>query len=302
MNLAIKEEMPSIFQTAVLAAEKILKKIGDTPWNEKMLLKSDDFLENEKYQRSLLSKIEFFTFERELTDTIEKLAALFPSQEKEKDSALEITDEEGSALEIMDEKQDTEEMEILFCRKGRKGSLIKIFLEVRKKPYRIPFELHLIPFPEHEIFLKTKTGTIAHTHENFTYHMLPPEEYLTFAFYEIIRELELSKDMSWYQEVYETLCRESVNGRKAWESLDRLLKEHPIPSLEKRLDTLVSYKDYGYMKKRWKSHCKCKKETYPQWEDVIALMIKFLSPIFEGVLKDEIFLGDWMPQLGRYLD
>ena len=31
-------------------------------------------------------------------------------------------------------------------------------------------------------------------------------------------------------------------------------------------------------------------------------MVKFLTPIFEGILKDEIFLGDWMPELGRYLD
>ena len=56
------------------------------------------------------------------------------------------------------------------------------------------------------------------------------------------------------------------------------------------------------MQKRWKSHCKRKKETYPQWEEVIGLSVAFLEPVFEGVLKDEVFLGDWMPQLGRYLD
>ena len=43
-------------------------------------------------------------------------------------------------------------------------------------------------------------------------------------------------------------------------------------------------------------------EPYPQWKEVIELLTAFFAPIFEGVLKDEVFLGDWMPELGRYLE
>ena len=193
-------------------------------------------------------------------------------------------------------------MQILYCRKSRIGSPVKIFLQIHKEPYRIPFELHLIPFPGHEVFPQKKSGTMIGTQENFTYQMFPPEEYLSLAFYEIIKDLELIKDMSWYKEVYEVLCKEPVDGRKVWENMNRLTREYPIPSFEKRLDTFSSYKDYGYMKRRWKSQSKRMMEPYPQWKEVIELLTAFFAPIFEGVLKDEVFLGDWMPELGRYLD
>lgn len=285
-----KEKKLSIYNTAIIAAEKILKTIGETPWNARMLLKSDAFLEDEKYQRVLLDKMEFFTPKEELSDTVEKLESLFSSFSESETAETE----EGTVEE--------QELKIQFRRKGRKGDFTKLFLEIQRTPYRIPFELHLIPFPAHEVLLQTKNGIVRQTQENYTYRMFPPEEYLTLAFYEIIKELELIKDMSWYHGVYDMLCMESVNGRKFWESLNHLIKEYPIPSLEKRMDTLKGYRDYGYMQKRWKSHCKRKKETYPQWEDVIGVSVKFLEPVFEGVLKDEVFLGDWMPQLARYLD
>lgn len=288
MDLDKKEEkMTSIYNTAIIAAEIILKNIGDAPWNSRMLLKTDDFLEDSKYQKVLLDKMEFFTPKEELMDTIAKLETMFQASGES---------EESINLE------ESEELRIIFCRKGRKGNPTKLFLEIYKAPYRIPFELHLIPFPDHEIFSQEKSGIVMQTQENFTYRTFPPEEYLTLAFYEIIKELELIKDMSWYHGVYDVLCKEPVNGRKFWESLNHLIRDYPIPSLEKRMETLNSYRNYPYMQKRWKSHCKRKKETYPQWEEVIGLSVAFLEPVFEGVLKDEVFLGDWMPQLGRYLD
>lgn len=277
----------SIYQTAILGAEEILRKIGAVPWNEKILLKDDTFLGNDKYQKMLLDRMEFFVPGEELADILKNLQELF----------LPLPEEQGT-----EEKQESEEMQIFFCKKGRRGNPTKVYLEICKEPYRIPFELHLISYMGHEIFPQKKMGASAGTGENFTYNMLPPEEYLTLAFYEIIKELELIKDLSWYKEVYEVLCKEPVQGRKVWESLNRLIKEYPIPSLDKRLETLVSYKNYGYMQKRWKNQSKRKKETYPQWEETITLIGAFLTPVFEGVVKDELFLGDWMPELGRYLD
>ena len=278
-----QEKVSSIYQVAISGAEEILRRTSSQPWNENILLKNDDFLQNKKYQKVLLDSLDFFTPEEELENIVENLEELFESQAEPIDS-------------------DTGEMQVLFCRKGNKDNPMKIFLEICKVPYRIPFEIHLISYPGHKIFPQKKTGIHEESKENFTYNMFPPEEYLALAFYEVIKDLELIVDMSWYKQIYETLCKESVVGRKVWESLNRLIKEYPIPSLDKRLDTLASYKDYGYMKKRWKSQSRRRRESYPRWEDVIALMVQFLMPIFEGVLKDEIFLGDWMPELGRYLD
>ncbi len=280
MNLDIsQDEVPSIYQTSILGAKEILKKIGNVSWNEKIMLKNDTFLENEKYQKVLLNKIEFFAPQEEMNEVAANIKELF-----------------------VPEAETEDEFEILFCKKVRRGDGLKISLEICRNPYRIPFDLHLIPYMGHEIFPQKKTVASMDAGESITYNMFPPEEYLVLAFYEIIKELELIKDLSWYKEVYEILCKEAVVGRKVWESMNRLVKEYPIPSMEKRLETLISYKDYGYMQKRWKNQSKREKETYPAWEDVIVRIEAFLAPIFQGVVEDEIFLGDWMPELGRYLD
>ncbi len=40
----------------------------------------------------------------------------------------------------------------------------------------------------------------------------------------------------------------------------------------------------------------------PEWSQVIELLVRFFTPIFDMVLRNELFIGDWMPQIGRYLD
>lgn len=278
-----QEEISSIYQVVILGAEEILSITGNQSWSQNMLLKSDDFLQNKKYQKVLLDSLQFFTPEEEIDNIISNLENLFAPLSESADA-------------------ESGEMQVLFCRRGSKDNPIKIYFEICKAPYRIPFEIHLIAYPGHKIFPQKKTAIHKRSEESFTYNMFPPEEYLALAFYEVIKDLELIVDMSWYKQIYETLCKESADGRKVWESLNRLIKEYPIPSLEKRLDTLAGYRDYGYMRKRWKSQSRRRRESYPRWEDVVSLMVKFLTPIFEGILKDEIFLGDWMPELGRYLD
>lgn len=282
-----QDNIPSIYRISILGAEEILRKIESSSWGGKILIKNDVFLGNEKYEKVLLNKIEFFAPKEEISEAAEAIKQMFLSkQESEK----------------RQESEEDQELQILFCKKGRKGNPLKIYLEICRDPYRIPFELHLISYMEHPFFPQEKTWKSTDGGESITYNIFPPEEYLAFAFYEIIKELELIKDMSWYKGVYEILCEEAVEGRKVWESLSRLMREYPIPSMEKRLDTLVSYKDYGYMQKRWKNQSKREKETYPEWEEVIIRTEAFLTPIFQGIMQDEIFLGDWMPELGRYLD
>lgn len=40
---------------------------------------------------------------------------------------------------------------------------------------------------------------------------------------------------------------------------------------------------------------------YPEWGQVIQLLVKFISPVVDATLRDELFIGDWMPQFGRYI-
>lgn len=270
-NKKNSDEMPSIYIAAISGAEQILKKIQDSTLKEKLLLKNDDFLTEEKYRNLLMERMEFFILEEGITDTIKELEQLFEIHQKDK-------------------------------RDVGQARILKFSTEILQKPYRIPMEIRLIPYTGHKVYPRKISGTGILDQEPFTYYKFPSEEYVALGFYEILNGLEFVKDLSWYKEIYEIISREPLQGRKIWETLERLLSEHPIPSLDKRLDTIKTYKDYGYMKKRWKSQSRRERKHYPQWEQVVTLLVTFFTPLFESVLNDEIFLGDWMPQLERYLD
>ena len=69
---------------------------------------------------------------------------------------------------------------------------------------------------------------------------------------------------------------------------------------EKRLNQLKSYREYGYMRKRWIAACK-KQSIEAKWEDTLDTIVAFLEPIWNALCNNEIFFDDWMPELGRYL-
>ena len=65
---------------------------------------------------------------------------------------------------------------------------------------------------------------------------------------------------------------------------------------------ILSYREYPYMKKRWEKHLRKQKKTTPQWEEIMDILEVFLTDIWNSICRDEVFFGDWMPDLGRFLD
>lgn len=130
----------------------------------------------------------------------------------------------------------------------------------------------------------------------------PKEEELTKYLFEIIEKLELINDMDNYLYVYDILTSSPVNGRKVKDRLSEKLNEKGIIIDDKRLSMLEEYGNYTYMKKKWKVELRQKKRTEPSWEEVNVCLINFLKPIWEAMEKNIVFLGDWMPQLKRFLD
>lgn len=285
----------AIYKRARLGTEKILQEISNSPLKDKIFLKSDSLLNSEKYQNILINRLEFFLSEEKLADTVTELERLFPLKE----SYMELEE---------NQKEESEELQVFLREKqakkwqNEKGNPC-ILLEIQDENYHIPFQIEIIPYrgnigyPQEKELKETLSGK-----EKITYYMFPMEEYLSRCFYEILNDLELINDMSWYKEIYDLLTNEPMNGRKVWDSFRQLLSESPIPSIEKRLNTIKDYENYRYMKKKWKSQSKRVKETYPPWEEVIRLVGNFFTPVFDGVLNDEVFIGDWMPGILRYLD
>lgn len=130
----------------------------------------------------------------------------------------------------------------------------------------------------------------------------PSEYVITEKFLEILDKLELLNEMSCYLDVYETLKRDMLSGRKVWESLYAGCIARKLAVEKQRLDLVLSYREYPYMEKKWKVYLRRQKRTQPDWKEVIDMIERFFGVIWEHMCRNVVYLGDWMPELGRCIE
>jgi len=181
---------------------------------------------------------------------------------------------------------------------GETGISLKITIDDMYIPINLYFKKHGASHEPEKITLEL----IAYGNRKVDVLINPKEEELSKHLLEIIDKLELINNMDHYYDAYEILTSNPVNGRKVKDRLSELVKEKDIVIDDTRLNMLKSYGDYTYMKRKWKVELRQKKKSEPQWSDVNNCLINFLSPIWDAMEKNMVFLGDWMPQLKRFLD
>jgi hypothetical protein len=181
---------------------------------------------------------------------------------------------------------------------GETGIILKITIDDMYIPINLYFKKHGASHEPEKITLEL----IAYGNRKVDVLINPKEEELSKHLLEIIDKLELINNMDHYYGAYEILTSNPVNGRKVKDRLNELVKEKDIVIDDTRLNMLKSYGDYTYMKRKWKVELRQKKKSEPQWSDVNNCLINFLSPIWDAMEKNMVFLGDWMPQLKRFLD
>lgn len=267
----------SYIQTlSVYLYERILYWISQQPFQDKMWLRRSDFYEKGKKKRTAPNQIVYYM--RNIS-----------YQELEQTFKYMFSRKEEQAYQI--------QWEMLFLDKQ-----IEVALHIRLEKVAIPFKIIIRPvwfeeqFPEKEVyhFLLWEGKTAG-------YRAYPVELYVAESFYEVLDKLELISDMKVYNTLYEVLHSYAVDGRRAYLNMSEIFKYQPMSSVEKRWDTILGYKDYTYMKKRWDRYRKSQKEEEVPWEECILLLEGFFTPIWKAVQEDTIFVGDWMPHLGRFL-
>ena len=178
----------------------------------------------------------------------------------------------------------------------------KIRFELNIDNMKVPVFLVIQKAPELSSFTKEKKlGLTLQGERSVTYLEYPIEEKVALLAFHILDKLELLGEMEDYIDLYDILTTEPVEGRKVKDSLSAKCEGKSGFDME-RFETLRSYRDYPYMLKKWKRVVRSTKRKDLTWKDVHVLIIRFLEPVYKAAIQGEVFFGDWMPDIARFLD
>jgi len=138
----------------------------------------------------------------------------------------------------------------------------------------------------------------------FSYMAVAPEQKLAECLYMIVDRLELLSQMEYYEIALDIVKHHAVDGRRVSEEFRKRWTAGTFDA--NRMESLRSYRDYHYMLKKWNSYKKNKayltgREPAESWEETLDEIMNFVEPIYGFVARDEVFIGDWMPELGRFM-
>ncbi len=171
-------------------------------------------------------------------------------------------------------------------------SSLKVPVKIKLEPV---FQEKLVPYmKEMRLFINNN--------RNIQMRCYPSEYVICEKFLEILYKLELLNDLSCYMDIYDILKKEALSGRKVSEILSEGCRERGIQTDAKRFELLMSYRMSSYNEKKWKSYLKHEKKKQPCWNEVMDMMESFFYVIWKHLCENIIYLGDWMPELGRFID
>ncbi len=272
-------EKTKIAYTNLLSAyilEEALNRIASSVFSERFLLRDLQNLGLNQYSRRIVHELAFYCDEKLFTTRLSQaLASVF------------LSNNEG-----------TISWNGKFSNQGKqKRSLL---LEATVGQVVVPIQIHFLmlkDFPQmerEELHLET-------LHPNMEVRRYPKEIVLADSIIEVVKKLELINDMSYYDKCYQILSTETVDGRRMQECLAKKIKSGKLLLENGSIDRIVAYKNYKFMEKKWKKYKKQQGHLEIQWEELVEVVTCFFNPIWNALLKDEIFFGDWMPELKRFI-
>lgn len=273
-------QIPYANLLSAFVIEEAVLAISESEESENFRLKNDSILSLEYYKRKTPIRLEYMLYsEEELTvrGIIHRMSLIFQNErraefrwkyqvEKIRDNIRVHLTGSIEGLEIP--------IELLINRQT----------DITLKPSKE--ELHMFLWEDR---------TVEYLH-------YPVEGLLAEHFMRIMKNMELLNDLSSYYILYDLLKKEMNSARKVTEQLEILTKENHIRVRMSRFQMFCQYRESPYMKKRWKAYLKKEKKETPSFEEVMNVLIMYFKPIWEALVKGSYYLGDWMPELLRYLD
>lgn len=257
--------------------ERILLEVSESKLWENLWLKEEEFQILGKKKKRIPNEITYYMPDisyQKITDTVEQL--------------------------LMDKEYTNVVWHLDFYDKE-----LVLDLQVILNQAPVSFKIRIRPVWQRDSYLeKGSYHTMLLPEQDIYYYKYPLDLDIVECLFYILDRLELIGDMRPYGVIYQILQSQTLLGRHIYQKIKELIESSTISAPGKRMEIVLGYRSYGYMKKKWNRYVKeCgdldKKED--SWERVLELMEECFRPVWQAIDQDEIFIGDWMPQLGRYL-
>lgn len=184
---------------------------------------------------------------------------------------------------------------------GRLFVELNALLDEMRMPVELvvsPLETDVLKYPAKEYSLRL----VMENNKTETVWLYPAEEMLFDDLEELLTKLELIGDMGVFERIYEILGICGFEGRQFQKKLENFCAEREITVDEALFAQLDSYRTYPFLMKKWKGFLKKRRRSTPDWEEVYGRFWDFMRPLLEAKLQGLMYLGSWIPDLGRYLD
>lgn len=188
-------------------------------------------------------------------------------------------------------------------REGANERSATLELTIRSEHMYVPVQITIHPIQGEELFpTKRILPSVMGDGRELILYEMPPEEIIIHHVQQMFTYMELVNEMELYLELYEILNKTTVEGRALYRKMRQMQEEQHLAIDEKKWSLWKEYHDYIYMKRKWKVLLRRQKLLSPSWEEVHEKLSFFIEPIWMAIAKEEAFFGDWMPELGRFLD
>lgn len=240
------------------------------------------------------------------TSTQKKIPRLYYSYVKKPN---EIFDKSSFALFLKNTIKWEKRTNILWSWRSHVEG-VKLFVEIIAEldEMKVPVELIIEPIDTDQkmkITHEPKEMTlrlVMEASKTAILYLYPAEELLMDTFGEIFGKLSLIGDISVYQRVYDILEAISFEGREYQMLLEGYFKQQGRKLDEVMYEQLEKMASDSYMQKKWKAYLKKNRKTEPSWEIVYSRFWSFIKPLWSASMNEMVYLGIWIPDLGRYLD
>lgn len=270
--------------------EEVVRLICESEYSGEFWLRSGSILTRENYERNLKLRLEF---DYVIQKPPKGLEGLSPTE-----LLIDVT---SHLKQEVFEEPTGQRLEIEVDMKAY-PKYVRFDCTGQVEDMQVPLTVIFHYMQDENLIPKKETfSLLAFPEEQVSYNCFQPESILAEKFMEIITKLELIQSLKAYYDVYYLLDRESVDGRKVREIINEKCDFTKIQKDMSRMEMVKVYKNYAYMKKKWKSFLRSIHSKEPGWEQVMERFVSFFEPIWKAVIEDFIFFGDWMPELNRFL-